>query len=594
MSCSSICKATQVMSSRRLDAKGLRSHWTVLGFGLMAASMLFSFSGCQQLGFRSGEHDLLGNPESDDWSPPDSSGRVPRPSFANARGRSGASGYDPNEPVERIVLPKDRKKAAVQAKINEATAAPPIANDPAPAAPKTSVAADAPKIIDTPNQELDIDGALESLPPEYRSVLKQQLVAAKQKSATPAQSEMASAPVNASPVTTANATSVVPDSAPSGTAVATNGDTKKSGVSFKISEGNIVPGAASNEAPNTSLAGNHSPSSNAATSVASAPANAANAATSGVQQASFSAAANVANNNVGNAESPRPAVSDSGVQPASGFDVSHQSSSGSSNGLLNVPSLPSGATAVGVNPAAATPANWHQSLTQTIELLEKQIADAPPADENLRIHQEVTLRMLYVAQRRLEDSVRRIDFLADDEEDYFVHQMQALYEASNPDATPVRSRRWSLVMNSQREATNKLGAASNLEVRSAAFCTDVQGYGVISKFPKYTFTADQDVLLYCELENVAASEVKAGNETHFETQLQGSYQIIDADGKTIADQLLPMEPEVCKNHRRDYFMVYKIYMPQQIAAGNYKLKLTIEDLKGRKFGHASLDLQIKK
>ena len=233
---------------------------------------------------------------------------------------------------------------------------------------------------------------------------------------------------------------------------------------------------------------------------------------------------------------------------------------------------------------------WHQPLVHAIEMLEKQMREQPPSDQNLRMHQELTLRLLYVSMRKLDDALRPIDGLPDHEQEYYRHQMQALYEASNPDAMPVRSRHLSLVMNSQREATNHLAAASNLEVRSVAFCTEVERYGVLTKFPKYQFTPDQEVLLYCELENVAAERVRDG----FETQLQGSYEIVDSQGRVIAEQILPMEPDICQNHRRDYFIVYKIYMPQQISPGAYKLRLTVEDMKARKFGQSSLDLQIKK
>jgi len=234
--------------------------------------------------------------------------------------------------------------------------------------------------------------------------------------------------------------------------------------------------------------------------------------------------------------------------------------------------------------------SWRQSLNQAVEQLEKQVKEAPASDDNLRISQEVTLRMLYVSQRRLDDALRPIDKLSNSEKDYFHHQMLALYEASNPDAMPVRSRHWSLVMNSQREATSHLAAVSNLEVKSVAFCTEVERYGVITKFPKYQFQADQELLLYCEIENVAANKVKEG----YESQLQGSYEIIDSQGRKVADQLLPMEPEICQNHRRDYFIVYKIYMPQQIVAGNYQLRLTVEDMKARKFGQNQLDFQVRK
>ena len=144
-------------------------------------------------------------------------------------------------------------------------------------------------------------------------------------------------------------------------------------------------------------------------------------------------------------------------------------------------------------------------------------------------------------------------------------------------------------MVSQREATAHLAAVSNLEVRSVAFCTQVDGYGTFKKFAKNQFQAGQDILLYCEIDNVAAEKVKGG----FETQLQGSYEIRDPQGRLITDQDLPMEPEVCMNHRRDYFIVYRIYMPSQMQPGNYELRLTIEDKKGGKYGHSTASFEVR-
>lgn len=244
-----------------------------------------------------------------------------------------------------------------------------------------------------------------------------------------------------------------------------------------------------------------------------------------------------------------------------------------------------------MNPAPATKStSWHSVISEAIEKLEHELESQPPSDESLRRSQEMTLRMLYVAQRRLDDALRPIDRMDENEQEYVRHQMQALYEASNPDANPSRARHWSSVMMSQREATSHLAAVSNLEVRSVAFCTQVDGYGMYQRFGKYQFSPDQDVLLYCEVDNVAAEKVKAG----YETQLQGSYEIRDAQGRLVADQDLPMEPEICLNHRRDYFMVYRIYMPQQIPAGSYELRLTIHDKKGGKYGHSSASFEIRK
>jgi hypothetical protein len=242
------------------------------------------------------------------------------------------------------------------------------------------------------------------------------------------------------------------------------------------------------------------------------------------------------------------------------------------------------------HPTDSSPQNWSESVATAISALEKEISDSPPADENLRLHQEATLRMLQLASGKLDAALDPIEGLAADEREYFRHQLQAFYEATNPESTPVRTRRWSLVMNSQQQATKHLSAVSNLQIAKARFCTDVQGYGVINEFERMQFQPDQDLLLYCELENVASEAVKDG----FETQLQGSYEILDPSGNRIADQLLPMEREICQNSRRDYFIVYRIYMPPQIMAGNYQMRLTIEDMKAKKFGQRTIDFQIAK
>lgn len=240
--------------------------------------------------------------------------------------------------------------------------------------------------------------------------------------------------------------------------------------------------------------------------------------------------------------------------------------------------------------AASEPESWNRSIAKAIELLEKQLKDSTITDENLRLNQHATLRMLQLAAGKIDEAMSPIDGLDEKEQDYFRYQLQAFHEAINPDGVPVRSRRWSLVMNSQRKATDHLASVSNLELRTLEFCTAVDGYGVITKFPARSFKADQDVLLYCELENVAAEALKSG----FETQLQGSYEVFDRNGARVAEQLLPVEKEVCMNRRRDYFIVYHIYMPSNLPNGSYSLKLTVEDMKARKFGQSSIDFQIGK
>ncbi len=232
--------------------------------------------------------------------------------------------------------------------------------------------------------------------------------------------------------------------------------------------------------------------------------------------------------------------------------------------------------------------NYRDSLREALRLLKAEQEAATSSAPNTQMHLQASERMLHLLLGELEPALKPIEGRQLHEQECFRHQFQALYNAMDPTGNPVTSRRWSLVMDSQRQATMHGAALSNLELKSVAFCTNVEGYGAITKFPTNQFKADEPVLLYCEVDNFVSEQTKEG----FETKLQGSYEIVDQTGHRIADLLLPQEDDICKRPRRDYFFVYRIFMPKTIAPGAYQLRLTIEDMKGKKYGQSSLDFQI--
>lgn len=508
---------------------------------LIASSV--TLAGCQQMGFRSRSDELKQMiAEQDDWGLPQSPpSRVPRPIPIDL------SSKKKNDANKRTALDGGKSTERRSTHLNES-----LAEESQNSIDEidTSDRNEA-SIVDTPYQELDIEGAMATLPTAYRDILRKTLDAAERQSKI-GESDVRTLATSGQPRTDKQKAIDLSSKDLQVITREPNHEKASGKVTRKMSDSN---GDDQFATPLKSI-----PKSVTETSVINAIA----------------------------VSPPTIAGSDptgSHLQRASSVvPISGNTPSAASLAASSLPQF------TGSAPSTESPSSWRQSLHQTIDQLEKQVKEIPPTDENLRISQEVTLRMLYLCQRRLNDATREIDVLSDQEQDYFRHQMHALYEASNPDAMPVRSRHWSLVMNSQREATNLLASISNLEVKSAAFCKEVEGYGVVTKFPKYQFKPDEELLLYCEIENVAATKVKEG----FESQLQGSYEIIDSQGRKVADQLLPVEAEICQNHRRDYFIVYKIFMPQQIAPGNYQLRLTVEDTKARKFGQSQLDFQIKK
>jgi len=510
--------------------------------------------------------------EDDDWSIPYRSqnarnpqNSMPRPAFGDA----SSSVYNSNREKRSLLesryankLSKGGEKQSTLVKYG-------------PASDSTPVTSSSEDLISTDELDIDFEGALASLPPVYRDVLRRQLALVQNRKVNPGQSETLAN--NASEKPLQKESRKLSDESPAiearqvnlnNVASAHSNENLPSIAPGTSNLGPIVESIASSETKTPAVSirlndlGAEPSSSNVTTASASIP-----------QEQPTQVANARTNNPVINHLQANEVVPASSVTPVVLTPMVASANSNPTIASVNSPS-------------------WQQSVNVAIEQLEKQVRDAPNSDQRLRLSQEITLRMLYVSQRRLEDAVRPLpkEVANESEQEFLRHEMMALYEASNPDAMPVRSRHWSLVMNSQREATNHLAAVSNLEVKTIAFCTEVERYGVITKFPKNQFQADQEVLLYCEIENVAANPVRNG----FETQLSGSYEIIDSQGRKVADQFLPMEPEICQNHRRDYFIVYKIYMPQQIVSGNYQLRLTVEDMNARKYGQGQTEFQIEK
>lgn len=221
-----------------------------------------------------------------------------------------------------------------------------------------------------------------------------------------------------------------------------------------------------------------------------------------------------------------------------------------------------------------------------ISKLESQVSSTANPDERLDLAKK--MRLIHLALDDLDAAEDPIEGLPPEEQSYFRHTIHGLHDATDINGNPVVSRRLTLALQSHRKAERSLERLANLEVINLAFCTEVDSFGVVTKFPQYDFRPDQAVLLYCELENFVSESKRGG----YETQLQGSYEILDSDGRRVADQLLPEDSDVCGNMRRDFYIAYRLHMPDKIEPGRYQMKLTIEDMKGHKFGQSSIDFQI--
>ncbi len=249
-------------------------------------------------------------------------------------------------------------------------------------------------------------------------------------------------------------------------------------------------------------------------------------------------------------------------------------------------------------PATKTPLDVDKERHELIEALEGEIRrrrDASATDEELpRLEQQ--LRLAYLAAGRLDDAVAAVESLDPQQREAYKNLMFGLGIWLSPDEARRAPLRTAKVLTSLRDATTDLAASSKLELRNLVFCERVDYFGWYTEFPRKEFQPKQQVILYVEVQNFAAEHKGPAG---YETELHGSYEILDSSGQIIASRQLPLDKEVCRNYRRDYFLAYRIYMPDGIGPGHYRLELTVEDLKargkyqGRKLGEGMIEFTIR-
>lgn len=268
------------------------------------------------------------------------------------------------------------------------------------------------------------------------------------------------------------------------------------------------------------------------------------------------------------------------IQPVS-MSMSDDSDSISEAGSMSGPESPQSK----VDSSDLTDAELFDAL---VERLHTESEDESESERHRRL---IMARHLMVLSGDPDRAVDKLDGLSREEQEYLRHQLMGLWTMIDPNGHPVPSRRLTTALPEIRKATDFLSAATDsLEVRGLEFCTEIEAYGQVKPFPSRRFDGGQEVILYCEIDNFISDPVEGG----FETLLQGSYDVLDSSGRRVTSQTLPESQQVSKNRLRDYYIAYQMYLPESLDVGRYQLRLTMEDVHGKKYGQAKLDFEIKK
>jgi hypothetical protein len=115
--------------------------------------------------------------------------------------------------------------------------------------------------------------------------------------------------------------------------------------------------------------------------------------------------------------------------------------------------------------------------------------------------------------------------------------------------------------------------SASLEVRNSCFVSRVRGWGEVDRFPDQAFRPGQDLIVYFELENLAAQVTPEGHSTSIDTLLR----LVSADGVELGRWSFPPVEETCRSPRRDYFARYLIRLPDDCPAGPGRMEISVSD-----------------
>lgn len=184
--------------------------------------------------------------------------------------------------------------------------------------------------------------------------------------------------------------------------------------------------------------------------------------------------------------------------------------------------------------------------------------------------------------------MEKVEGLTAEEQEVWSNTLFGLSDYMNVEEIPV-NRRHALALGSFRRAMTNLESASPLQLQNLEFIQSVESFGQFQAFASHDFQPQQEVLLYVEVDNFSSRDTGG----QFETVLQSNYEIYDQSGRRIDARQFPEVKDTCRVRRRDFYVPYRIYMPENIAPGSYRLELTVRDPSADKFGQASIEFQIK-
>lgn len=209
-----------------------------------------------------------------------------------------------------------------------------------------------------------------------------------------------------------------------------------------------------------------------------------------------------------------------------------------------------------------------------------------PADWRRR---QTDLRLMYLVAGRSADSVKIIESLPEEEQEFWQSLMLAMHSYRSEEGTAESDQRLLETLDHVRTAEKRLQPLAQLKIRRAVFCERINGFGQVAEFPASDFDPGQRVLIYVDVRNF---QTELSAQGRFRSEFDAVIEYLREDDGEVMDTIrLPQIQDECDVERTDYFQSFELTIPA--LAGRYVARVRLKDLLNQQTTEVDLPFTVR-
>jgi hypothetical protein len=240
-----------------------------------------------------------------------------------------------------------------------------------------------------------------------------------------------------------------------------------------------------------------------------------------------------------------------------------------------------------------TPENSH--IQAAIQELEAELSAWPQkmsgeADRAAEWRQKQTdLRLLYMIAGKSAESVRIIESLPEEEQEFWQSLMMSMnsYRETSGDAD--RTEQLTESLRHLRTASKKLQPLSRLTIQRSMLCDRIDGFGNVVAFPTSNFEPGQRVIVYTELQNFQSELTDDGK---YRSEFAARIEFMREGDDEVLEKIQVLQIEdLCDVERTDYFQSFELTLPA--LEGKYRMRIMLRDYLSQQVAESSLEFSVR-